>query len=190
MHRGIATTSSRQVGAQARHDDRLRGSSGRSSARPTPISATMTVSSVTCSITARLSWGSSGRPSGKRRQPEEQTDAHQDHRRRHRPPAEELGQDDGEEKGAAGHEVDEVGGHACFLPHRPERMAAAYAGLRTRTQNTDHPESRVNSSSAATPPHELPCPSRGGLQTATTPRPGMTATMPPPMPLLAGRPTR
>ena len=69
----------------------------------------------------------------KRRQPQEQADADEDHRRRHGPATEELGQDDSEQKGAAGHEVDEVGGHACFLPHRLQGMGG---GVR-RAQNTD-----------------------------------------------------
>ena len=64
MHSGMATASSRQVGDQAAQVDRSRSRRGRSSARPTPISATITVSSVTCSMTARFSWGSSGIPSG------------------------------------------------------------------------------------------------------------------------------
>ena len=67
-------------------DDRLRSSSGRSMARPTPISATSTTSSVTCSIAARFSCGSSGRPSGSGVNPMSMPDRDEHHRRRDRPP--------------------------------------------------------------------------------------------------------
>ena len=43
MHSGMATASSRQVGDQAAQVDRSRSRRGRSSARPTPINATITV---------------------------------------------------------------------------------------------------------------------------------------------------
>ena len=61
---GIPIASSRLVDDHRRLVLGSRSSSGRSSARPTPISATMMTSSVACSIAARLACGSSGRPSG------------------------------------------------------------------------------------------------------------------------------
>jgi hypothetical protein len=57
-------------------------------------------------------------------------------------------------------------------------------------QNTDRPVSVVNRSSASTPATELPRASSPGLHTHRPQRFGMTATMPPPTPLLPGRPTR
>lgn len=57
-------------------------------------------------------------------------------------------------------------------------------------QNTDRPVSVVNLSRAATPATELPRSSRPGLHTHSVQRPGTTAMMPPPTPLLPGRPTR
>ena len=61
---GMPIARSRHVAAHRSQLFRSRGLSGRSSARPTPIRATSTTSSVTCSMAARLVWGSSGRPSG------------------------------------------------------------------------------------------------------------------------------
>jgi hypothetical protein len=64
MESGIAMPSRRQAGDQVRQEESRRRSSGRSIARPTPINATITVSSVACSMRARLSWGPIGRSSG------------------------------------------------------------------------------------------------------------------------------
>lgn len=57
-------------------------------------------------------------------------------------------------------------------------------------QKTDRPVRVVKRSKAATPATELPRSSRPGLQTHSVQRPGTTAMMPPPTPLLPGRPTR
>lgn len=61
---------------------------------------------------------------------------------------------------------------------------------RTGGQNTDRPVRVVNRSRAATPATELPRSSRPGLHTHRVQRPGTTAMIPPPTPLLPGRPTR
>ncbi len=67
-------------------------------------------------------------------------------------------------------------------PGPPGRCAAG--------QKMDQPVWVVRVSSAVMPAIELPWLSRAGPQVQSVPRPGMTARMPPPMPLLAGRPTR
>ncbi len=58
------------------------------------------------------------------------------------------------------------------------------------SQKTESPVSVVNRSRAATPATEFPRLSSPGLHTQTVQRPGTTATMPPPTPLLPGSPTR
>ncbi|CAM5715058.1 hypothetical protein SCANM63S_04481 [Streptomyces canarius] len=57
-------------------------------------------------------------------------------------------------------------------------------------QNTDSPVRVVKRSRAATPATELPRSSSPGLHTQSVHRPGTTAMIPPPTPLLPGRPTR
>ena len=64
MVSGMAMASIRQVDPHFGQDAGRRSSSGRSRASPTPISATMTASSVTCSMSARFAVGSTGMPSG------------------------------------------------------------------------------------------------------------------------------
>ena len=91
MLSGIATASSRQVRRPAApRRAAAAGSSGRSRARPTPISATSTASSVTCSMVARFSCGSSGMPSGSGVSPISHADGDEHHRRRDRPAVQEL----------------------------------------------------------------------------------------------------
>ena len=57
MASGMPISSSRQVDAHARHVAQERRCRGRSSASPTPISATSTQNSVRCSVSARWSTG-------------------------------------------------------------------------------------------------------------------------------------
>ena len=57
-------------------------------------------------------------------------------------------------------------------------------------QKTDSPVLAVNSSSAFMPSNEFPVSSRAGDQTHSVRQSGITATMPPPTPLLHGSPTR
>lgn len=83
-------------------------------------------------------------------------------------------------------------------PHTPldRAVEAALEGLgclgtaatRTPAQNTDNPVRATNSASAFMPSSELPVASSAGDQTQSVSRSGTTATMPPPTPLLHGRP--
>ena len=57
MASGMPMSSSRQVDIQARQVAHERSCSGRSRASPTPISATRTLNSVRCSVSARCSIG-------------------------------------------------------------------------------------------------------------------------------------
>lgn len=59
-----------------------------------------------------------------------------------------------------------------------------------RPQKTDDPVLVVRSSSACVPAMELPDSLSAGDQTAAHHAPGMIAAIPPPIPLLAGMPTR
>ena len=59
-----------------------------------------------------------------------------------------------------------------------------------RVQNTDHPIRSLNNSNAFIPASELPAAFSSGDHTHTVNCPGTTATIPPPTPLLPGRPTR
>jgi hypothetical protein len=59
-----------------------------------------------------------------------------------------------------------------------------------RGQNTDMPLTVVNSSRAAIAATELPAASSRGPQAHSVPCRGITASMPPPTPLLASSPTR
>ena len=118
---GMAMASSRHVRDHRRQLDSSRSLSGRSMASPTPISATSTTSSVTCSMTARLACGSSGRPSGRGREPEGHAEPDQHDRSRDRPPVQEIRQHDGQQQARAGDQVDQVCGHGS-LPvtlHQP-----------------------------------------------------------------------
>lgn len=56
--------------------------------------------------------------------------------------------------------------------------------------NTDHPVFSTSFSSATAPARLVPAALRPGDQTQIAPCPGASATMPPPTPLLPGRPTR
>ena len=56
-------------------------------------------------------------------------------------------------------------------------------------QNTDHPIRELSSSSAAIPARELPAAFSSGDHTHTVNCPGTIATIPPPTPLLPGKPT-
>ncbi len=75
-----------------------------------------------------------------------------------------------------------------LLPDR--RGWSLLRGPPSDPQNTDSPVSVVKRSRAATPATELPRSSRPGLHTQSVHRPGTTAMIPPPTPLLPGRPTR
>ncbi len=59
-----------------------------------------------------------------------------------------------------------------------------------QSQNTDHPIRSLNNSNAFIPARELPAAFNSGDHTHTVNCPGTTATIPPPTPLLPGRPTR
>jgi len=61
---GIPMASNRHVACQRRHDAQDRNDSGRSKASPTPINATITVSSVRCSMAAGFVVGSTSKPCG------------------------------------------------------------------------------------------------------------------------------
>lgn len=88
------------------------------------------------------------------------------------------------------------GGSRGRCPMAPPPMprwipGSASSGFRCPCgQKTDRPVRVVKRSRAATPATELPRSSRPGLQTHRVQRPGTTAMMPPPTPLLPGRPTR
>jgi len=79
---------------------------------------------------------------------------------------------------------------------RTKRQAASAAvavvapATTPRYQNTDQPIRWLSSSSAAIPASELPAALSSGDQTHTVNCPGTTATIPPPTPLLPGKPTR
>lgn len=59
-----------------------------------------------------------------------------------------------------------------------------------RPQNTDHPIRSLNNSNAFIPASEFPAVFNSGDHTHTVNCPGTTATIPPPTPLLPGKPTR
>ena len=63
-------------------------------------------------------------------------------------------------------------------------------GTSSTTQNTDHPIRSLNNSSAFIPASEFPAAFNSGDHTHTVNCPGTTATIPPPTPLLPGKPTR
>ena len=63
-------------------------------------------------------------------------------------------------------------------------------GVSLLHSKTDQLTRCASNSSAAVPISELPLPSRPGDHTATEQTPGTTAMIPPPTPLLPGRPTR
>ncbi len=79
-------------------------------------------------------------------------------------------------------------GDVCGAPQA--RAQHTDSPVRAHAQNTDSPVRVVKRSRAATPATELPRSSRPGLHTHSVHRPGTTAMMPPPTPLLPGRPTR
>ena len=119
-------------------------SRGRSMARPTPISATSTVNSVTCVIArwswSRLAWeggvgGGGSRPArvvlrlhadvaGERQESQRHAHPDQHHRRRQRDAAGGLRQDDREQQGQAEEEVD----RGCGLDVRHVPTLAARIG--------------------------------------------------------------
>jgi nucleoside-diphosphate-sugar epimerase len=82
----------------------------------------------------------------------------------------------------------------AFLGHEPHTpldaaVEAALEGMGCLgAQKTDSPVLATNSSSAFMPSSELPVASSAGDHTASVSRSGTTATMPPPTPLLQGRP--
>ena len=59
-----------------------------------------------------------------------------------------------------------------------------------QSQNTDHPIRSLNNSNAFIPASEFPAAFNSGDHTHTVNCPGTTATIPPPTPLLPGKPTR
>ena len=138
MVNGIATSSSRQVGDQSRQ---LRRLSGRSSARPTPISDTSTATSVTCSTTLPPATGWNDQPSGSGVSPITMPSTsstsgsgqgdRSDHQRR----------DDRHQQREPRREVDRVGTHSTSSPrqwHRPK----AHPRPRTEKARASRPDTR------------------------------------------------
>ncbi len=78
----------------------------------------------------------------------------------------------------------------CWGTGRSVTYGSAGCRMCSPVQKIDRPVSVVKRSRAATPATELPRSSRPGLHTHSVHRPGTTAMMPPPTPLLPGRPTR
>ncbi len=64
------------------------------------------------------------------------------------------------------------------------------SSLRLAPQNTDQPIRSLSNSSAFIPASEFPAAFSSGDHTQRVYCPGTTATMPPPTPLLPGKPTR
>jgi nucleoside-diphosphate-sugar epimerase len=86
----------------------------------------------------------------------------------------------------AAHAARRSGGGRARRHGQPRRRAGGRARL--KAQNTDRPVRATNSSSAFMPSSELPVASSAGDQTHSVSLSGTTATMPPPTPLLQGRP--
>ena len=99
-----------------RHDTRSRQRSGRSSARPTPMSATSTVTSVRCSMTGRAATGSMSTPSARRQQPDHHAGGDEHDRRRQRPPVQQPRQHGREEQGPPEQEVEHLRLHGERTP--------------------------------------------------------------------------
>lgn len=97
---------------------------------------------------------------------------------------------------ALGHDCLSIQGPKCPQngragTHRISTVSGPFIGPGSQThQNTDQFNLCATSSSALSARTELPLLSSPGLQATMEPRPGATATIPPPTPLLQGKPTR